>query len=491
MKRTILFPLLILLTFRLTAQDFQIIQITNDEYDARNPFINHAYYYAYSDFLFFEMHRDNFSNIYAVSYDSQNQLFTDTIRITSGDYQDVKPSADDYENLYFVTNRNGNLDIAFKPYVNGNYGDIKFLTDSQEDEYDYIIVHSNSYGFGDSTRLLFRRANEIIYLTHLNDSVFSHPVFKDDTNFTYTDFTGIRYSNYPGGIPRNGLFIIAVETNNSGNKRLVSKFRDSNYQWNTKSIILDNCDCSNPDFQVIQWFSPVLSYEDTLNGERRLFYIEDWDLTKIPVEVDLPFSGNISFFKSDMPNMITKHYEKKKADDYPYLPHTYFVDSSGIESIRLNKLEFGWFPGDTLMNLNNNNTTATIGALGYDYFGMVYFTVWTDSINGRIHLFGRKQIVPVGAVEGETSLNDFILYQNYPNPFNPVTKIEYKTLSASDVRFEVINILGEKVFEENYGYQQSGNYTINFNGEDIPSGVYIYSVFAGENRLSRKMVLLR
>jgi hypothetical protein len=88
MKRTILFPLLILLTFRLTAQDFQIIQITNGEYDARNPFINHAYYYAYSDFLFFEMHRDNFSNIYAVSYDSQNQLFTDTIRITSGDYQD-------------------------------------------------------------------------------------------------------------------------------------------------------------------------------------------------------------------------------------------------------------------------------------------------------------------------------------------------------------------------------------------------------------------
>ena len=491
MKKTILFPLLILFCFQLAAQDFQIIQITNGEYNIRNPFINHAYYYSYSNFLFFELHRNNFSNIYAVSYDSENQLFTDTIRITSGNFQDIKPSADDYENLYFITNRNGNLDIAFIPFVNGNYGDIKYLTTSQEDEYDYKILTSNDYGFGDSTRLLFRRGDEIIYLTYANDSVYSHPVFKDDSISKYTDYTGIKYSNFPGGIPRDGLFIIAVETNKSGNKRLVSKFRDSNYQWYTKSIILDNCDCSNPDFQVVQWFEPVLSFEDTLNGERRLFYIEDWDLTKLPVLVDLPFSGDISYFKSDMPMIVTRPYEKKNADVYPYVPHTYFVDSSGIKSIRLNKFEYGWDPLDTLINLKLSSSSATIGALGYAYMGIVYFSAWTDSIDERIQLFGRKQIYPVGAVNDETKVNNFILFQNYPNPFNPVTKIEYRILTSSDVRFEVINILGEKVFEENYGYQQSGNYTINFNGENIPSGVYIYSVFAGENRLSRKMVLLR
>jgi hypothetical protein len=189
--------------------------------------------------------------------------------------------------------------------------------------------------------------------------------------------------------------------------------------------------------------------------------------------------------------MITRPYEKKKADVYPYLPHTYFVDSSGIESIRLNKLEFGWDPLDTLINLKLSSSSATIGALGYAYMGIVYFSAWTDSIDERIQLFGRKQIYPVGAVNDETKVNNFILFQNYPNPFNPVTKIEYRILTSSDVRFEVINILGERVFEENYGYQQSGNYTINFNGENIPSGVYIYSVFAGENRLSRKMVLMR
>lgn len=491
MKRTILFPLLILLTCHITAQDFQIKQITNGDYDSRSPFINHAYYYQFSEFLFFELHKDDISNIYAISYNSSYNSFTDTIRITFGNYRDFNPSVDVFENLYFITNRNGNLDIAFKPYVYGNYGDINFLTTSQEDEYDYKILTSNEYGFGDSTRLLFRRADEIIYLTHLNNSVSSHPVFKDDSNSTYTEFTGIRYSNYLGGIPRDGLFIIAVETNNPGSKRLVSRFRDPNFQWHNKSIILDNCDCSNPDFQMIHWFQPMLSYEDTVNGERRLFYIEDWDLTKLPVEVDLPFIGNISHFKSDMPSMITRPYEKKKKDEFPYLPHTYFVDSNGTKSIRLNKFEFGWGPGDTLINLRFSNSSATIGALGYEFLGLVYFTVWTDSIDSRTHLFGRKHIVPVGAVEGETNPNDFVLYQNYPNPFNPVTRIEYKILTASDVRFEVINILGEKVFEESYGYQQSGNYTINFDGKNFPSGVYIYSVFAAENRLSRKMVMLR
>ncbi|MFZ1282369.1 MAG: T9SS type A sorting domain-containing protein, partial [Ignavibacteriaceae bacterium] len=83
------------------------------------------------------------------------------------------------------------------------------------------------------------------------------------------------------------------------------------------------------------------------------------------------------------------------------------------------------------------------------------------------------------------------LYQNYPNPFNPETKIEYKLLQASDVKFNVFNILGEKVFEQNFGYQTAGSYKVNFDGENLPSGVYVYSIYTNENRLSRKMMLMK
>ena len=62
--------------------------------------------------------------------------------------------------------------------------------------------------------------------------------------------------------------------------------------------------------------------------------------------------------------------------------------------------------------------------------------------------------------------NDFILYQNYPNPFNPATIIEYKLLQASDVKFNVFNLFGEKVFEQNFGYQTAGSYKVNFDGKE-------------------------
>ena len=84
-----------------------------------------------------------------------------------------------------------------------------------------------------------------------------------------------------------------------------------------------------------------------------------------------------------------------------------------------------------------------------------------------------------------------MLYQNYPNPFNPSTKIEYKLLQATDVNFKVFNILGEKVFEQNFGYQTAGSYKVNFDGKNLPSGVYVYSIYTNESRLSRKMLLMK
>jgi photosystem II stability/assembly factor-like uncharacterized protein len=88
-------------------------------------------------------------------------------------------------------------------------------------------------------------------------------------------------------------------------------------------------------------------------------------------------------------------------------------------------------------------------------------------------------------------VSTYFLDQNYPNPFNPNTKIEYKLLQASDVKLNVINILGEKVFEQNFGYQTAGSYKVNFDGKNLPSGVYVYSIYTDENRLSRKMLLMK
>lgn len=70
------------------------------------------------------------------------------------------------------------------------------------------------------------------------------------------------------------------------------------------------------------------------------------------------------------------------------------------------------------------------------------------------------------------------LEQNFPNPFNPTTTIKYALPNTSSVTITVYNTLGQivKVFYE--GVKEAGYYSVNFTGEDLSSGVYLYSINA-------------
>lgn len=86
---------------------------------------------------------------------------------------------------------------------------------------------------------------------------------------------------------------------------------------------------------------------------------------------------------------------------------------------------------------------------------------------------------------------DFYLDQNYPNPFNPTTKINYRITDANFVEVEVFNILGERVKTLVNEFQKAGNYSLDFRGGNLSSGVYIYTLKAGEYFSSRKMILIK
>jgi hypothetical protein len=92
---------------------------------------------------------------------------------------------------------------------------------------------------------------------------------------------------------------------------------------------------------------------------------------------------------------------------------------------------------------------------------------------------------------------EFSLSQNYPNPFNPTTTIKYSLPNESNVKISVFNILGEKVKELVNNQMPAGVHTVNFNADNLASGVYIYQIEArtlsgNTNFISaKKMILLR
>ncbi|MBM4167305.1 MAG: T9SS type A sorting domain-containing protein [Ignavibacteria bacterium] len=80
----------------------------------------------------------------------------------------------------------------------------------------------------------------------------------------------------------------------------------------------------------------------------------------------------------------------------------------------------------------------------------------------------------------------FSLEQNYPNPFNPLTVIRYSLSDNSAVMLKVYDILGKEVVTLlNNEETEAGEYEINFDATNLPSGVYFYRLSVSQNGILR------
>ncbi|MCZ6675796.1 MAG: Ig-like domain-containing protein [Candidatus Poribacteria bacterium] len=94
-----------------------------------------------------------------------------------------------------------------------------------------------------------------------------------------------------------------------------------------------------------------------------------------------------------------------------------------------------------------------------------------------------------------------VLMQNYPNPFNPETWIPYQLADDSHVVISIYNMQGEPIRAVNLGFVPAGAYISrerafywngrNEQGEPVASGVYFYTIRAGEFFSTKKLVLLK
>jgi hypothetical protein len=85
----------------------------------------------------------------------------------------------------------------------------------------------------------------------------------------------------------------------------------------------------------------------------------------------------------------------------------------------------------------------------------------------------------------------FALFQNYPNPFNPSTKIRYELPSAVPVVLKVYNMLGQELATLVNENKPAGVYTVEFNANNLASGVYFYRLHAGGFVETKKLLLMR
>ena len=89
------------------------------------------------------------------------------------------------------------------------------------------------------------------------------------------------------------------------------------------------------------------------------------------------------------------------------------------------------------------------------------------------------------------SVNNFKLEQNYPNPFNPQTSIKYTVSNRQFVSLKVFDSIGKDVSTLVDEEKPSGIYKVVFSAKNLPSGIYFYTIRAGDFTQTKKMVILK
>jgi hypothetical protein len=98
---------------------------------------------------------------------------------------------------------------------------------------------------------------------------------------------------------------------------------------------------------------------------------------------------------------------------------------------------------------------------------------------------------PLGIVTDKEFPKAFVLFQNYPNPFNPSTSISFTLSSKSFVSLKVFDALGREVSVLLSEELPAGTYARQWNGSNLPSGVYFYRLQADKFTETKKLILLK
>ncbi len=137
-------------------------------------------------------------------------------------------------------------------------------------------------------------------------------------------------------------------------------------------------------------------------------------------------------------------------------------------------LNFHWV--DNIQKLNDITEFFVNGDSAPDRRFNYHFTNYEQFVDVR-----RASAFPIS----------YSLSQNYPNPFNPTTVIQYSIPATSTVKMQIFDALGRQVAELVDAEKAPGIYSVEFDATGFASGVYFYSITAGDFHSIKKLMLVK
>jgi hypothetical protein len=167
--------------------------------------------------------------------------------------------------------------------------------------------------------------------------------------------------------------------------------------------------------------------------------------------------------------------------------YTYTYDAAG----NLISISHGGWSGSSWTAADIAGSISVTDSAGNSY---EYYHCYNITLIYKVVLTGLSS-------ESDNLTATYSLSQNYPNPFNPRTKIQFTIVSAQIgsasggnrqlTIVKVYDVLGRDVATLVNEVKQPGTYTVEFNGSNLTSGVYVYRLTAGDFVQSRKLMIVK
>ena len=90
-----------------------------------------------------------------------------------------------------------------------------------------------------------------------------------------------------------------------------------------------------------------------------------------------------------------------------------------------------------------------------------------------------------------STVQDYKLSQNFPNPFNPTTSIVFSIPKDGNASLKFYDILGNEVATYVDGFLKAGTYNATFDGSNLATGIYFYTLSTSEFSDTKKMILTK